>query len=193
MVDQKKRIFLQTYGDSLTEGYPYSPLKSWPTFVGHYFGVPVVCSAENGRTMLEMVRDKERDLSGFHPAYVTLMGGTNDFYNNMELEFVFMHMVELAEWVEKHGSTPVICLPPPSLDLEIEVVLEKYREDLREWAMKKKKMLLDFDFLFRDESGNMLEKFFADSCHPNEEGYQKMGQQGIIFFQPLFEKWQEKN
>lgn len=187
-----KKIFLQTYGDSLTEGFPYSQMKSWPMLLSKELGTLIIISGENGRTLLEMEREKERNLGGFSPSYVTIMGGTNDFYMGLDSEFVFMNMVNLAEWVKGQGGQPVICLPPPSLDREIENKLVQYREELREWALKKGELILDFDFLFRDEEGEIEENLLADECHPTEEGYRKMADQAAIFFAPLFEFWQDE-
>lgn len=186
------KVFLQTYGDSLTEGFPYSPMKSWPMLLSKELGTLIIISGENGRTLLEMEREKERHLGGFCPSYVTIMGGTNDFYMGMDSEFVFMNMVNLAEWVKEHGSQPIICLPPPSLDRRIEEKLSQYREDLREWILKKGGLILDFDFLFRGVEGEIQENLLADECHPTEEGYRKMADQARVFFTPLFKTWQEE-
>lgn len=186
------KVFLQTYGDSLTEGFPYSPMKSWPMLLSKELGTLIIISGENGRTLLEMEREKGRHLGGFSPSYVTIMGGTNDFYMGLEFEFVFMNMVHLAEWVKERGSQPVICLPPPSLDREIEEKLSQYREEIRHWILKKSGLILDFDFLFRTSEGEIKGNLLADECHPTEEGYRKMANQAAFFFKPLFEIWQEE-
>jgi Lysophospholipase L1 and related esterases len=186
----RPKVFLQAYGDSLTIGFPFSPLRSWPTLLSTELGTVVISSGENGRLLLEMVEERERHLGGFQASYVTLLGGTNDIYSGFGAEFSLTKMKELAAYVEFQGSTPVICLPPPSLEREIEAELAKYREALREWTNREDKKLLDFDSIFRNESGEILEVLFTDDCHPNTEGYQKMADQATEFFEPLFEGWE---
>lgn len=186
------RNFLQAYGDSLTAGYPYSSLYSWPTFLSNQLGTAIISSGQNGRLLLEMVGEKEKNLIGFSPKYVTVLGGTNDFYMGMDAESVFLNLKELVEWIEQNRMIPIVCLPPPSTDREIEAELEVYREKIRRWALKTERLLLDFDFLFRDEKGEIKETLLADSCHPNEVGYRKMGEQATLFFRPLFKQWHEE-
>jgi acyl-CoA thioesterase-1 len=188
---QKRKIFLQTYGDSLTEGYPYSPAKSWASLLATQLGTGIVISGANGRLIQEMLLEKEEHLEGQDTAYVTLLGGTNDIYLGHDPDDVFLQLKELHHWVEIQGKQPIICLPPPSLDDLIEVELIAYREELRDWSIRSGKPFIDFDYLFRNEKGEILTKLYHDPCHPNEEGYQKMAKQAGIFFKPLFDKWKK--
>ena len=188
---QKRKIFLQTYGDSLTEGYPYSPAKSWASLLATQLGTGIVISGANGRLIQEMLLEKEAYLQGQDSAYVTLLGGTNDIYLNHDPDDVFLQLKELHQWVEMQGKRPIICLPPPSLDDPIEARLIVYREELRDWAISSSKPFIDFDYLLKKEKGEILSKLYHDSCHPSEEGYQKMAKQAEIFFRPLFEKWKK--
>lgn len=186
------RIFLQAYGDSLTAGYPYSAVYSWPTFLSDQLGTAIVSSGQNGRLLLEMLREKEKHLIGLSPKYVTILGGTNDFYMGMDGDDVFFILKTLIEWIKENEMIPIVCLPPPSMDLEVEIEMERYREEIRQWALKTGGFLLDFDFLFRKKDGQIDETLLADSCHPNQVGYRKMGEQATKFFQPLFEQWREQ-
>lgn len=187
-----RKIFLQTYGDSLTEGYPFSPLKSWPSLLATQLGTGIVISGKNGRLLTEMFQEKEACLDGQDTAYVTLLGGTNDIYLGHDPEDLFVQMKELHRWIELQNKQPIICLPPPSLDDPIELKLIIYREELREWAIGNSKPFIDFDYLFRNEEGKIITKLYHDPCHPNEEGYQKMAKQAEIFFTPLFLKWEKQ-
>lgn len=186
-----KKYFLQTYGDSLTVGYPSNPAKSWPSLLATRLGTGVIGSGENGRLVTQMDQEKEHHLGEFSVAYVALLGGTNDLYLGGEVELMLLSMKSLVFYIEMRRSIPVVCLPPPSLEPSVERNLEFYRHELREMAIRDEVLLLDFDFMFRDHKGGIISKYFVDSVHLTEAGYELMGKQAEVFFKPLYESWKK--
>ncbi len=142
-------------GDSITYGFPYGPEMSWVGRGAKKLGVKMINKGINGDTTRQMLRRFERDVSASAPAYVIIMGGTNDAFIGVTPEEIQDNVVDMAAKAFDDGICPVIGLPAPVKFAggELLPVLDFYTP------------LLD------PETGRTNPDYFADEGHPNETGY----------------------
>ncbi|SDG98623.1 SGNH/GDSL hydrolase family protein [Desulfosporosinus hippei] len=173
-------------GDSITEGYPYTPQESWVTYLAQELQCEVINKGINGNLTQEMNARFEGDVLSNNPTYVIILGGTNDAYVKYPLENVTPHFSAMVKMSREHGIIPILGLPTPSLVADDEVFLRQYRGWLTDCAKINSLPLIDFytPYSKRLEAGEEA-KLFVDEVHPSLDGYRFMAEIAIHSLKPL--------
>lgn len=161
-------------GDSITYGYPYGPRISWTNYLVENTDHQVFNEGINGNTTTDMIRRFERDVLAHHPTHVVIMGGANDIVWRESYDRIVWNLQCLVEMSIKNGIKPVLGLPPPFDEPEMETRMARVREWMRSYARENYVAIIDFYQVFFDHSGNLKESYLLDGAHPTIEGYQAM-------------------
>ncbi len=171
-------------GDSITYGFPYGPEESWVEMCSRGLGVKMINKGVNGDTTHGMWLRFNPDVSSLRPAYVVIMGGTNDAFLGYTLEEVQESVEDMVAEAFENGICPAIGLPVP-INIGTYVpddvgvansLLESYRDWMKEYAGKELLPVLDFYSPFLDaQTGQVHSGYFLDEAHPAKIGYMVLG------------------
>ncbi len=162
-------------GDSITYGFPYSHRESWVLISAKRLGIPMLNQGQCGETTAEMRVRFKQDVLVENPTHVIIMGGTNDAFYNIPVELVCHNIYQMCELAVAAQVKPILGLPIPVNEVQIEEWLKKYRQWLRDFAAKMNYQVIDFYTAMVDsETGLIIRECHDDGVHPNITGYQKM-------------------
>lgn len=120
----------------------------------------------------------KKDVLVHHPQIVSVMGGTNDVYQQQSLEEIRENFLALYERLDKAEIQVFIGLPLP-IDDPLEKSLALWRNWLQEFAKKEQLNCINFYEDFIREDGKIRIDLFVDGCHPNITGYELMGERSL--------------
>ncbi|MDQ7094853.1 GDSL-type esterase/lipase family protein [Desulfosporosinus sp. PR] len=168
---------LVAIGDSITEGYPFSPLQSWVEHLAKALKCEILNQGINGDFTRGMFKRFERDVLSCAPTHIMILGGANDAYEQIPLEQVSSNFREMVSLCTQQGVSPILGLPTPSLLAAEESVLIEYRNWLREYAAQNCLTVIDFysPFRLRIRAGQAA-ALYVDEVHPSLQGYALMGE-----------------
>lgn len=184
MAERDKIVCL---GDSITYGYPYGPETSWVELCSTATGLNMLNRGINGDTTSQMRRRFNSHVVSVKPAYVIIMGGTNDAWMGFTGERIQENIEVMVSQAFEHGICPVLGLPVPvNLDEldgfmpgDIIYALDCLREWISDFAQEKLLPVLDFYMPLTDpETGNANPAYFLDDSHPNQNGYRVLAGAG---------------
>lgn len=173
-------------GDSITYGFPYGPRASWVEICAEKLALKMVNKGVNGDTTGQMRMRFNSDVVSFNPAYVIILGGTNDAWVGAGLAEVQENVRALVEDAFEMGICPVLGLPapanifrlagfPPEDVEEYTGDLDSFRNWMRQFADEQLLPVLDFYTPLLDpETGKADPAYFVDDGHPNMDGYRKL-------------------
>lgn len=185
MPDIKKLVAI---GDSITYGFPYTPVSSWVHLASKNLGIPIINKGMNGDTSYQMLERFDHDVIRLSPSHVIIMGGTNDACARIEAEEVFNNFCSMVEKAMKNEIKPILGLPIPCNYIQDEYILSLYREDIRDYAAANTLPILDFYKAFLQSNSKQPQgEFYADVLHPNERGYKVMAEVAIEVLQNINE------
>lgn len=168
-------IHIAAIGDSITYGFPYGPGMSWFNMAAEKNNLKYRNRGINGDTTEGMLSRFDHEVLRLKPAYVIIMGGTNDAYDGVNTEQVIHHIRDMVDLTLNNNSIPFIGLPIPCNDLAAEKLLEKYRKAMREYAAERKIEVIDFYEALVDDRRLMIkEGLHCDGIHPSAAGYKVM-------------------
>ncbi|NPV28340.1 MAG: GDSL family lipase [Firmicutes bacterium] len=185
----KKKIIC--LGDSLTYGYPYGPRFSWVYYVAQKTGLNLVNAGVNGDTLEDMARRFERDVAAREPAAVVILGGTNDaFCRDISIAETLYYLKEMLRRAREKEIEPIIGLPIPVDDPVAGPKLERISLSYREVAGRAQLVVLDFatPFFVDPVSKSLRQELYLDCVHPNQKGYEVMGETALVFFSSWISK-----
>ncbi|MBK9305619.1 MAG: hypothetical protein IPM58_00630 [Nitrospira sp.] len=196
------------FGDSLTAGFQ-SPTRDNPTGAETPYGrflqsslgdaAEVRTSGICGESTSEMVMRFQRDVLRHAPAYVPLLGGTNDLGWNTSPSDIIRNLVKMYEQTLAMGSLP-IPMTIPSIRVEdglesgegrewIAGLLAKRHELnrlIRDYADSKGIGHVDlFTATAEPESGQLAAIYSNDGIHLTTAGYQLFANMVAQILQPL--------
>ncbi len=170
-------------GDSITYGFPYGPGASWVRMCSEKLGLKLINQGINGNTTRQMLRRFIPDVVDLKPAYVIIMGGSNDAWVGAGLEKVEQNIAAMVDKAFEAGICPVLGLPvtvnfarygdflPGDIALAA-CELEAYRNWMEEYAVENSLPVLDFYTpLLNPDTGVANPAYFTDDDHPNRGGY----------------------
>lgn len=160
-------------GDSITFGFPYLPSSSWVHLASEELGLSIVNKGVNGNTSAQMMARFDLDVISLLPSHVIITGGTNDACARVEAEEVYNNIRYMVEKAWQNGIIPMLGLPIPCNYSDDEYILGLYREDMREYALANKVVIINFYAAFLNSKRPRAE-LYADVLHPNEAGYEVM-------------------
>jgi len=170
-------------GDSITYGYPYGPDLSWVGLCSEAMSLKMINMGINGDTTGQMRVRFKSDVAPLSPAYVIILGGTNDAWVGVTLDEVQKNMRAIVREAFEMGICPVVGLPAPvnanflsgfpSDDVEdFSGDLDSFRSWMKEFAERYLLPVLDFYTpLLDQETGRANPAYFVDEGHPNVDGY----------------------
>ncbi|BAF60393.1 predicted phosphatase [Pelotomaculum thermopropionicum SI] len=173
-------------GDSITYGYPYGPDTSWVRACSEKLDMKLINKGVNGDTTRQMKRRFERDVISFEPAYVIIMGGTNDVWVGTWQEKIRENVEEMVTRAFEEGICLVVGLPVPMDlsnyegflpgDMSCAVCeLDTFRNWLEEFAESNLLPVMDFYTPLLDPAtGKANPAYFEDDSHPNVNGYRAL-------------------
>lgn len=199
------------FGDSLTVGFQ-SPTRENPTgrdtpygqFLQSLLGNAVVVRTSGicGELTSEMVRRFQRDVLTFRPAYVPILGGTNDLGWNASPRDILHNLIEMYEETLAIGSRPIPVMIP-----SIRVEDASGNPEGHEWLAghlarrhEVNQRILDyatskgigyvdlFTATAEPESGRLAANYSNDGIHLTTAGYQLFAQLVAQILKPLLER-----
>jgi len=196
------------FGDSLTAGFQ-SPTRDNPTGQDTPYGrfleaslrgrVRVRISGICGELTGEMVMRFRRDVLDHRPAYVPILGGTNDLGWNGAPSEIMRNLLKMYEQVLAMGAHP-IPVTVPSIRVEGEVGSSDGQEWItghlrsrtqlnhliQEYAEQKRLPYVDlFSVTVDPESGQLAAMYSNDGIHLTTLGYQQFAEQVAQVLHPL--------
>lgn len=196
------------FGDSLTAGFQ-SPTRDNPTgqdtpygrFLEAWLGgrARVRISGICGEVTGEMVLRFRRDVLDHPPAYVPILGGTNDLGWNASPSDIMRNLIQLYEQTLAIGGHP-IPVTVPSIRVEGDVGSPDAQEwmtgHLRsrtqlnqlivEYADRKRLVCVDlFSATVDSDSGQLAVQYSNDGIHLTTAGYQLFAQHIASVLHPL--------
>lgn len=173
-------------GDSITYGYPYRPEYSWTALAARELGITILNKGVCGETTGDMRARFAQDVLPHRPQLVIIMGGTNDAFLHIRPQEVADNLAGMVQAAREAGIVPVLGMPIPSNYPEDEVMLDQYRQWLREYAAREKVALIDFYSPMLAPGGAALrEGLHVDGVHPSEAGYQVMARAAVDALRPV--------
>ena len=100
-------------GDSLTEGTDIPTGHTWPALVANALGIDVINCGIGGDTTTGMLSRFYPEVVVTKPAFVFIMGGTNDLWWNWDANTILGNLFSIIVQARHHGMAPVIGLPLP--------------------------------------------------------------------------------
>lgn len=161
-------------GDSITYGFPFGPRLSWTNYLVENTDHEVFNEGINGNTTSDMLRRFNRCVVAHRPTHVVIMGGANDVIWRESYDRIVWNLNEMVELAIKNGIKPILGLPTPIDEPEMERRLARVRDWMVSYSQKYYLKIIDFFSAFFDESGSIIEDYLLDGAHPTVEGYRAM-------------------
>jgi len=174
-------------GDSLTEGSDIPVGHTWPAMVGNALNVDVINCGIGGDTTAGMLARFYPEVVERSPAFVLIMGGTNDLWWGLEVNTILGTLFSMVVQARHHGITPILGLPLPvnvpaaraadfSPPLEgydrFKKKMEALLEALVSHAVESEVALIDLHRPFLSDKQRIREDLFLpDGLHPNPSGH----------------------
>jgi acyl-CoA thioesterase I len=196
------------FGDSLTAGFQ-SPTKENPTgrdtpygqFLQSYLdeAVEIRVSGICGELTGEMVTRFQRDVLEHRPAYVPILGGTNDLGWNASPPEIMRNLITMYERTIASGAVP-IPVTVPSIRVEDTVGSQEGQDWVIEHVARRRQLnqlihtyadskQLPYVDLFaataEPESGQLAFSYSNDGIHLTTEGYRVFAEQVARILRPL--------
>lgn len=177
-------------GDSLTEGTDIPAGHTWPELVGNALNMEVVNGGIGGDTTTGMMARFHPEVVARKPAFVFIMGGTNDLWWGQSINTVLANLFAMIVQARHHSIAPVLALPPP-VHLELAggndfspprdgyggftEQMQRLLKEITHYADESDVALVDLQRPFVSQTGEIeTTLFLPDGLHPNREGHQKM-------------------
>lgn len=168
-------LHIYALGDSITYGFPYGPHHSWVRMVSQRTGFQITNGGVNGDTTTFMLHRLQQAISQ-NPSHLILLGGTNDAYWGQPLSAVGNNIAEVVRRCREHNISPLLGLPIPVDEPQVEALLAEYRAYMQDLAGREAIPLLPFQAAFLDKNGRFKTELTTDGCHPNIDGYEAMAE-----------------
>jgi len=164
-------------GDSITEGFPYSPRESWVTIVAAKYKVKIINQGICGDFTEGMLRRFESDVINEKPRGVIILGGYNDAYSGLKAETICSNLEKMCWRAWEENIEPVLALPTPVEHAGPEAVLARCRQWIINFAQENEMAIIDFySALLDEDTKGPHPGATTDGVHPSIEGYKMMAE-----------------
>ncbi|MDO5718334.1 MAG: GDSL-type esterase/lipase family protein [Tissierellia bacterium] len=167
-------------GDSLTYGYMLPRKDSWPSILEEISSHKVINKGINGDTTPGMLSRFQNDVVAEKPSVMILMGGTNDFYNEIGYMNVAMNIKTMIVQCNYYMIKPVVMVPIPSISVEPMLIMKssevnrsitKLREELFAFQTVDDFILIDlYSHINELMEANKVAEYYLDDIHLNRKG-----------------------
>ncbi len=177
-------------GDSITYGYPYGPEASWVSICAGSSGLNLANKGINGDTTWDMLNRFWDDVIKLEPAYVIILGGTNDILSGISAKGIQENILYMVREALNEGICPVLGMPPPinifqvgsfiphSVVKSLVSELAALKKWIQEFAGARMLPVLDFHTPLSDpDTGKANPYYYGDDAHPNRSGYLALARQ----------------
>lgn len=163
-------------GNSITEGW----LTANPDF---FEGKPYINRGIGGQTTPQMLLRFRQDVINLKPSVVVILAGTNDIAGNtgpMTLKAIRDNILSMVELAQANSIKPIVCsvLPayryPWRTGLEPNIKIPKLNALLKEMALQKEALYLDYFSTMADERNGLQKAYTTDEVHLTKKGYAKL-------------------
>lgn len=174
-------------GDSLTEGADIPVGHTWPSMVGNALNLDVINCGIGGDTTAGMLSRFYPEVVAKMPAFVYIMGGTNDLWWGLEVNTVLGNLFSMVVQARHYGIAPVMGLPlpvnvPAARAADFSPPLGGYNrfakkmdtllEALVFHTTESEVPLIDLYRPFLSDNGQIRDALFLpDGLHPNPSGH----------------------
>ena len=185
-------------GDSLTESTEIPTGQAWPALVANALGLDVINCGIGGDTTQGMLSRFYPEVVVKKPAFVFIMGGTNDLWWNWEVNTILGNLFSMIVQARHHGMVPVIGLPtpvnvtaaqandfsPPQGGYErFTRKMKAMVKDLIRHTSESEVTVVDLYHPFIKENGQVRTGLFLpDGLHPNKAGHRTIARATISAF-----------
>lgn len=189
-------------GDSLTEGTDMPVGHTWPALVSNTLNLNIINGGIGGDTSGGMLSRFTPDVVDRKPAFVFILGGTNDLWWGLEVNTLLSNIFSMAFQARHHGIAPIIGLPlpvnistartndfPPPMGgyEQFETRMEQLIEALNRHATESEVPVVDLNRPFFESNGSIRDNLFlADGLHPNTAGQQMIAVEITSVFRQHF-------
>jgi acyl-CoA thioesterase I len=131
-------------GDSITEGFPYSPADSWVELAALELGVNIINRGLCGDLTGDILNRFPQHVISLNPSHIIIMGGTNDTFARVPLSTVAANFTAMVTACSNHRILPIFGLPIPSMFPADEAFLTDYGNGWNPTPRQKKFRLSTF-------------------------------------------------
>ena len=184
---------LACLGDSLTYAYGVKRNECWTSILKKKLQVEVINKGISGDTSAGMLARVYSDIILNSPSHVIIMGGTNDFIWNLDVEQPMANLAAIAFQLMSKNIIPVFGLSIPICTemaqeswkftgvnfCNINEKLRRLNNLLKSFCKNYNIRFLDFYSFFIRSDGEGKEKYYIDGLHLNAYGNKKIAD--IIF------------
>ena len=163
-------------GNSITIG--------WKNTLPEFFeGKPYINRGISGQTTPQMLIRFRQDVVELQPKVVVILAGTNDIAGNTgpsTIEMIADNIFSMCEIAQANHIKVVISSVLPVYDypwkpgLNPSVIIVKLNSILKEYAVLKGHVYLDYFSAMADERNGLPINLASDGVHPTKEGYEMM-------------------
>lgn len=175
-------------GDSLTYAYGVKRNECWTSILKKELKVEVINKGISGDTSAGMLARVHSDVILNNPTHVIIMGGTNDFIWNLDVEQPMANLAAIAFQLMGKNIIPVFGLSIPICTemaqenwgftaasfRHINEKLKKLNNLLKIFSKSYNIRLLDFHSFFTGKDGEGKQKYYIDGLHLNAYGNKKI-------------------
>lgn len=165
-------------GDSLTTGFGVPPRDSWFSICKNDLNeYKWINRGINGDTISSMLCRLHNDLIDSNPNNVFIMGGSNDFLMNKDVDYVYDSFLLCIKDIINFKAKPIVGIPPkcygpsakiswdPYVDYsKFNTKIELYRQYLKSFCENKSIPYIDLYELIPNDEGS-----YIDGLHPSKE------------------------
>ena len=193
---------LVCFGDSLTEGADIPVGHTWPALVANGLHIDVINGGIGGDTTQGMLARFNAEVVTKRPAFVFVMGGTNDLWWDWEINTILGNLFSIVVQARHHAIATIIGLPLPvnvaaarTNDLSpplggyerLAKKMEKLVEALTRHAMQSEVAVVDLYHPFiKNQRQIRADLFLPDGLHPNKAGHLTIAKAVTMTFRKEF-------
>ena len=147
--------------------------------------VEVINKGVCGDLTVDMLERFGKDVVEQQPAYVIILGGTNDVGWNLDSSIIVRNLKAMYDLAKSNRIEPVACAVPSILGFDDLIPARLHLNDLvQDEAERREIQFIDlFSATAEADTNRLLERYSGDGIHLNAEGYQMLSQ--VIFQQWL--------
>lgn len=190
---------LVALGDSMTIGAAFRTATqeaigpSWPAYASWATQLKLRLlrnAGVAGNRSDQMLSRFDTDVTPYAPSVVTLLAGTNDISQNIELPVFQANVEAIVAKVIGIGAVPVLAtILPRTPSATYGQRVSQWNAWIKSYALANGFALLDFNALMTNPADGALLYDSGDNLHPSQAGYKVMGDYAATVLKPLLREW----
>lgn len=174
-------------GDSLTYGYRVNEEEKWTHLFSNDTGIELINRGVLGDSTAGMIMRFYSEIISTRPNAVFIMGGSNDFLMNRNLDSVKNNIKHLIKEAKQFNLKILLGIQPPMVPHlaerlwasgvnyeEINRKIAYYSEWVKNYSAEEMFSYIDFYDEFTSDVHYSLEEYYIDGLHLNSKGHKLM-------------------